>query len=143
MGAWAQGRTILIVEDHPVIAAEIADIIQTNGGHVLGPVFQLAEAMHLIETAACDAALLDINLGSETVYPAAEKLQNLGVPFAFITGFAEGEMDSRYADAALLHKPFGEMQVESCLRKLIGDSGQSIDRRGIVLMASDRDNWLP
>jgi len=135
MGAWAQGCTILIVEDHPVIAAEIADIIQRNGGQVLGPVSQLSEAIHLIETAACDAALLDINLGYETAYPAAEKLQSLGVPFAFLTGFAEGEIESRYVDVALLHKPFGEMQVESCLRKLVGDSGQSVDKRGVGLVA--------
>jgi two-component SAPR family response regulator len=135
MGAWAQGCTILIVEDHSVIAAEIADIIQRNGGRVLGPVFQLAEAIHLIETTACDAALLDINLGYETAYPAAEKLQSLGVPFAFLTGFAEGEIESRYADVALLHKPFGEMQVENCLRKLIGGSGQSVDKRSVGLVA--------
>jgi DNA-binding NarL/FixJ family response regulator len=74
MGAVAQGFTILIVEDHAVIAAEIADGIQRNGGQVLGPASCLPEALALIETTPCDAALLDVNLGHEAVYPAAEKL---------------------------------------------------------------------
>ena len=60
--------TILIVEDHGVIAADLADAVRRSGGQVLGPVSRLSEALAVIATAPCDAALLDINLGHETAY---------------------------------------------------------------------------
>jgi hypothetical protein len=48
--------TILIVEDHIVIAADLADAVQRSGGQVLGPVSRLSEALAVIATAPCDAA---------------------------------------------------------------------------------------
>ncbi len=131
MGAVAPAFTILIVEDHVVIAADIADVIQRNGGQVLGPASGLSEALALIKTTLCDAALLDINLRHETVYPAAEILQSRGIPFAFITGSEDDEIDSRYADVPLLRKLFGETELENCLRKLTGAHVPSADKRRV------------
>ena len=115
--------TILIVEDHVVIAADIADAVQRSGGQVLGPVSRLSEALAVIATAPCDAALLDINLGHETAYLAAEMLQVREVPFAFLTGSEGDEIESRYAKIPVLRKPFSEMEIESCLRRLMASSG--------------------
>src|SRR5207302_8602200 len=112
--------TILIVEDHVVIAADIADAVQRSGGQVLGPVSRLSEALAVIATAPCDAALLDIHLGHETAYLAAQMLQMREVPFAFLTGSEDDEIESRYAQIPVLRKPFSEMQIESCLQSLMG-----------------------
>ncbi len=90
------------------------------GGQVLGPVSRLSEALAVIATAPCDAALLDINLGHETSYLAAEMLQVREVPFAFLTGSEGDEIESRYAKIPVLRKPFSEMEIESCLRRLMG-----------------------
>ena len=115
--------TILIVEDHVVIAADLADAVQRSGGQVLGPVSRLSEALAVITTTPCDAALLDINLGHETSYLAAQMLQVREVPFAFLTGSEGDEIESRYAKVPVLRKPFSEMEIESCLRRLMGSSG--------------------
>ena len=115
--------TILIVEDHVVIAADLADAVQRSGGQVLGPVSRLSEALSVIATAPCDAALLDINLGHETAYLAAEMLQVREVPFAFLTGSEGDEIESRYAKIPVLRKPFSETEIESCLRRLMSSSG--------------------
>jgi CheY-like chemotaxis protein len=118
-----EGFTILIVEDHVVIAADLADAVQRSGGQVLGPVSRLSEALAVIATAPCDAALLDINLGHETSYLAAQMLQVREVPFAFLTGSDGDEIESGYAKIPVLRKPFSEIEIESCLRRLMGSSG--------------------
>ena len=86
---------------------------------MLGPVSRLSEALAVIATTPCDAALLDINLGHETAYLAAEMLQARQVPFAFLTGSEGDEIESRYAKIPVLRKPFSEMEIESCLRRLM------------------------
>ena len=119
MGSRERVFTILVVEDHGVIALEIEDAVRRNGGRVLGPAARVSEALALIERASCDAALLDIRLGNgETVYPVAERLYAKRIPFAFVTGW-DGDFDEPYGDAPVLRKPFGEAELDRCLRMLI------------------------
>jgi two-component SAPR family response regulator len=111
--------TVLIVEDQSLIALNIEDIAKRIGGCVVGCAAQLSDALTLVETASWDAALLDLRLaGGEMVYPVAERLQAKAVPFAFVTGW-DGDIDRRYSDAPVLRKPFGEVELENCLRRLM------------------------
>src|SRR5262249_56136525 len=90
-----------------------------RGGGVGGGGGGVSEALGLIERASCDAALLDIRLGNgETVYPVAERLYAKRIPFAFVTGW-DGDFDEPYGDAPVLRKPFGEAELDRCLRMLI------------------------
>ncbi len=57
--------------------------------------------------------------GWATSYLAAQMLQVREVPFAFLTGSEGDEIESRYAKIPVLRKPFSEMEIESCLRRLI------------------------
>ncbi len=93
--------------------ADLADAVQRSGGHVLGTVSRLSEALAVIATAPCDAALLDINLGHETAYFGAEMLQVREVPFAFLTGSEGDEIESRYAKIPVLRKPFSERRLRA------------------------------
>jgi len=116
----ARAFTILIVEDHALIALEIEDAVRRNGGQVLGPAARIRDALALLETAQCDAALLDIKLAhGESVYAVAQQLVAKAVPFAFITAW-DGDIDERFARAPVLRKPFGEAELDRCLRVLIG-----------------------
>ena len=119
MGARERVFTILVVEDHGLIASEFEDAVRRNGGGVLGPATRVSEALALIEAAPCDAALLDITLEyGETVYPVAERLRAKRIPFAFVTGW-DGDFGGPYGDAPVLRKPFGEAELDRCLRMLI------------------------
>src|SRR5947209_2776174 len=118
MGSRGRAFTVLVVEDHGVIALELEDAIRQHGGFVLGPAARIADALALIETTQCDAALLDIKLqNDETAYPVAERLHAKRIPFAFVTGW-ERDLGGRYDDAPVLRKPFGEAELDSCLRLL-------------------------
>ena len=65
------------------------------------------------------AAILDINLGDELVYPVADLLTLRGIPFAFITGYGSGQPDSRYPQARVLLKPVDR----KVLREVLGKRG--------------------
>jgi CheY-like chemotaxis protein len=81
------GSRILVVEDEFLISLLIEDILQEHGCDVVGPAATVEHAMRLTGDSGFDAALLDVNLGDETVYPVADALVEAGVPFVFVTAF--------------------------------------------------------
>ncbi len=102
-GSTLRSRRILVVEDEPLIAMMIADILEDEGAAVVGPLNSLDAAL------ACDApydiALLDVNLSGVATYPLAERMRAEGRPFVFATGYDESSVDPRFAGAPVLQKP--------------------------------------
>ena len=68
-----------------------------------------------VEEMEFDAALLDVNLSGETVYPVAEILAFRNIPFAFITGYGTSALSSKYAKAPILHKPIDQQALQDLL----------------------------
>jgi CheY-like chemotaxis protein len=77
---------ILVVEDEPLVAVDLACAVVEFGGTVLGPVPSVAHALHLLETAVPDGAILDAILVDGEVTPLALALLAQGVPFVVHTG---------------------------------------------------------
>ncbi len=101
-----QGRRILVVEDDYMLAQELKADLEAQGAEVLGPVPDLESARHvLVASPAPDAALLDINLGGEMVYPLADALRGLGIVVAFITGYEARSIPGAYAHIPRFEKP--------------------------------------
>jgi CheY-like chemotaxis protein len=112
---------VLIAEDEFLLALEIEELLAGIGYRVVGPAPGVAELLALIERTPCDFALLDVHLRhGETVYAVADRLQALGIPFAFMTAYGEEGIDPRYAGTGVICKPFSEGQIESCLSALMG-----------------------
>ena len=59
-----------------------------------------------------DAAVLDVNLGGELVYPLAEMRSRARVPFIFVTGYGAESIDRRYADVPILQKPIERQTLQ-------------------------------
>jgi CheY-like chemotaxis protein len=112
------GRRVLVVEDEPIIAMALEDMLLDLGCEVVGPASTLAEAQALAETAAIDAAMLDININNGRSYVVADELRRRAVPFAFATGY--GEEGIEHTDAPVLQKPYRQAQVEAVLGRLLG-----------------------
>ena len=53
-----------------------------------------------------DAALLDVNLGGQSVFPVADALRARGVPSIFSTGYGEAGLRDVDRGAPVLQKPF-------------------------------------
>jgi len=105
------GHRVLVVEDEQLIGLMLADVLEEFGCAVLGPVATVAEAIALVEREDVTAALLDLSLRGETVYPVADRLVARSIPFVFITGYTRGALVPRHAAAPVLTKPFGPTQL--------------------------------
>lgn len=103
---------ILVVEDEFFLAEDLARVLAGVGATVVGPAPRVADALHLIENEErLDAAILDVNLGGETVFPVAAKLESRGVPFVFATGYNERDLPARYAQITRLEKGLEDRQL--------------------------------
>lgn len=110
---------ILVVEDEVFVAWDVAQTIEDAGFAVIGPAHNLGDAIELQKNGDLAAAVLDINLGRETVWPLAEKLMREHVPFVFVTAdLQHPELQTRFAHAPRLTKPLPHNALVECVRSL-------------------------
>lgn len=114
-----EGKRILVVEDEPLLALDIAGQLEDAGAFVVGPAGNGAAALSLIEQYRFHAALLDANLGGHRVDEIAASLAGKNVPFAFVSGYGRGSLPGAFDDAELLSKPFDRNQLLEMTAKLI------------------------
>jgi len=115
--AIVQGR-IIIIEDEPIIAADLADIVSSLGHEVIGIARTHAEAINLGTSEPTDLILADIQLAdnSSGIDAVNELLEFMDVPVIFITAFPERLLTGdRPEPAFLISKPFQEAQVQSAV----------------------------
>lgn len=112
--------SVLIVEDEFFIAMELEAALKEGGFRVLGPAATVEDALCLLGDVRPDAAVLDFNLGRETVTPVALHLQSLGVPFILASASGGREL-ARYdvlADATNVGKPTDPVRLVQALHSL-------------------------
>ena len=73
--------SVLVAEDQPFIALDMALAVEDAGGHAVGPAASCQEALTLLATTVVGAAILDINLVDGDSSALMEVLVGLGVPF--------------------------------------------------------------
>jgi len=113
------GQRILVIEDSPVIAPFIADMLGELGFTVVGPAPNMAKARELIESAGFDAALLDVHIRGERVFPLCDALDAQGVPFVLTSGYADWQIPEKWQDRPRLQKPYTIEQVDEALRGVL------------------------
>jgi DNA-binding response OmpR family regulator len=106
MTAGLEGIRVLVVEDEFLVATLIEDMLVAAGCVVAGPIPRLSEALDAVGSGTFDAAVLDVNLGGDRVYPVADVLSRRNVPFVFVTGYSTGVLPCEYAERPRLCKPF-------------------------------------
>jgi DNA-binding response OmpR family regulator len=109
---------ILIVEDEPLIAFDLKDMLEEAGFAVVGLAGSVSEGLALIETCGCDFALLDVNLRGAHSGPVAEALIARGVPFVAISGYSPDQIPAPLKQARFLPKPVRAQDLLDLLRGL-------------------------
>lgn len=104
-GTPAQPR-ILVVEDETILAMMVEDALLDEGYSVVGPFARVAPALLAAELEALDAALLDVNVAGEMVFPVAEMLARRGIPFLLMTGYDNRILGKAHQDWPVLMKPY-------------------------------------
>lgn len=107
---------ILIVEDEPAIAHDIAAILTSNGYQVCGIAHSSTKAMDYLVTKSPDIALLDISIKGDKdgvdIAHIIKKKHN--IPFVFLTSFADRDTIERVKETApygYIVKPFKERDL--------------------------------
>lgn len=101
------GLQVLIVEDEVLVSMLLADLLDEFGCTVAGQAATVGEALEFLAAHDdFDAAILDVNLGGEKVFPVADLLNDHHVPFVFSTGYGPADLAQRYPGRPLLFKPY-------------------------------------
>lgn len=118
-----KGLRLLLVEDEAMVAMMLEDMLGDLGCEVVGPASSVADALELARTdQGIAGAILDVNVAGEPIYPVAETLKARGVPFVFISGYGSADIDSRFADAPTVQKPFSMPVLRDTLAKVVAPS---------------------
>ena len=96
------GRSILVVEDEPLITLEMTALFEAAGAKVL-VARTGAEAIRLVGERDVSAAVRDFGLGGDSVSAVCRHLRERGIPFMFYTG--HGHVQGSYPDAVVVEKP--------------------------------------
>lgn len=116
-----RGQRILVVEDDAFLAMSVDDMLQEAGAEVVGPAATIDSAKQLIAKGPLSAAILDIRLNEEEVWPIARLLANSDVPFVFYTGhFDSNALPVEWAERPVLTKPARPKQILGALADLVG-----------------------
>ncbi len=105
------GRRVLVVEDDYDQAQAMALAIERQGGDIVGPYPDLEGAFMALQRAELDAAILDVRLAAEDVFPLADLLRDRAIPFFFVTGFDRDVLPRRFPKEQIIRKPVAPFEV--------------------------------
>jgi CheY-like chemotaxis protein len=114
---------ILYLEDNPLLAFHVEQLIEDFGYVSAGSLSSFAELKEKFESLQFDAALVDIDLVDGPTGPeAAAWLQRRGIPSIFVTG--QSRVAARYRDISLgfIEKPISPSDFAEKLELFGGKS---------------------
>jgi len=114
-------RSILIVEDEPLIAMMLEDFLSELGHDVVACCESVADALGHIEKGGFEVAILDVSLADGKVWPVCDALAQAGTPFVLATGGHLDPPPEQHADAPVLAKPYTIDAIEPALDRACGD----------------------
>ena len=120
MATPGNSRRILVVEDEPLVAMHLEDLLIALGHAVVGLATRIDKALILARDGDIDFAILDVNVAGTQSFSVASILRQRGIPFIFATGYGvEGLIDG-YRDELALRKPYQEEDLESVIQQALG-----------------------
>jgi DNA-binding NtrC family response regulator len=113
------GLRVLVVEDEVLIALDCEAMLMALGISQVRRARTVADGLGALDRQRFNAAILDVRLGTDNSMPLANRLAELGTPFGFLTGFADGAIPSEHSHRPVMPKPFHAGEVEKLMRALL------------------------
>jgi CheY-like chemotaxis protein len=110
--------SVLVVEDEPLIAMMLEDLLDLLGHRLAGSADSSADALPLIDDGGFDVAILDVNLRDGPSWPVADALEARGKPFVLATGGHVTPPPAAHADVVQLSKPFNLDSLKAALEQI-------------------------
>lgn len=114
-------RSILVVEDEPLIAMMLEDFLETLGHSVSATCDCVSDALSRVEEGGFDLAILDVNLKGESVWPVATRLREQNIPFVIATGGHVDPPPPEFASTPVIEKPYTVDRVTPALEAALAD----------------------
>jgi DNA-binding response OmpR family regulator len=118
----AVAKRVLIVEDDPVVAMVVEDILRDMGCEVFINI-TLEHAMFELDDGEVDAVLLDMQLRGKDARPLVLELLARKLPFLVLSGADQSALRSEFPQIRVLPKPFGKVALEEAVRELLDRPG--------------------
>lgn len=99
-------KTILYVEDNPVLANFTSDCLYTIGFGAVVVASNLCQADAVASGRKIDVALLDVHLGPVNTLDLARSLSAAGTRIVFTSGYTREEFGEKLGDFAFVAKPY-------------------------------------
>ena len=112
-------QRILIVEDEKLLALMLEDLL-LDADYEVQHAFDLEEAKAIVSAVGIDAAILDVRIGGDLVFPFARALQERGVPYLFASSARRLDIPRELRAAPLVRKPYVIDEVLAALSALQG-----------------------
>lgn len=110
---------LLLVEDSPIIAMDMEQMLLDLGVERVLLASTCAEALALLDSETIDVALIDLFLARGTSIPVADRLVEQHIPFALFSGYDDPkELIGRFPNVPLLNKPFRADELIALLDRL-------------------------
>jgi CheY-like chemotaxis protein len=110
---------ILVVEDEYLIRMLLEDMLDELGYTVAAAVGSISEASEHAKAGQFQAAILDVNVDGQEIFPVADALAERGLPFVFVTGYGESSLPERFRGRPALQKPFQADRLKATLDKML------------------------
>ena len=117
--AESRPRAVLIVEDDVLLGMAIGVCVEDAGYAVAGLARSVDAALATLSHETVDAALLDVNLQGELVYPVANALAERGVPFVFVTAQRADDLPERHRHRPIVPKPYYDAAICAALASVL------------------------
>ena len=117
-----QGLRVLIVEDESIVAMWLEDLLLDLGCRIVGPAARIEEALRLIDAEPIDLAVLDINVAGQLVFPVADRLRAIDVPYVFATGYGAMGLIEPHQDSVVIQKPYTIDALQRSLAHAMSDA---------------------
>lgn len=122
---------VLIVEDEPMVAEDIAEALNNNDFKVSAVVYNEKAALEELKKNTPDIVLLDINLkkGNEGIFIAEEINRTYHIPFVYLTAYSDKatlEMIQHTDPSGYLVKPFTEKGLFAALQLALLSHGKKL-----------------
>jgi len=111
-------RRVLVVEDEVIISFLIQDLLEELGCAAVWQASNVQGALDILKDRVPDLAVLDVNVNGELVYPVAEQLDKVRVPYIFTTGYGRAGLPEKWMNKPVLQKPYNVDVLYAALNEI-------------------------
>ncbi len=113
---------VMVLEDEPLAAMALEDMLVDLGFITQGPFMELDDATDFVRdhAAEIDVAILDVNIHGDLSFDLAALLQQRNIPFFFCSGYSKDSFDPRWRRWPNLGKQYSEARLTAMIEEACG-----------------------